>query len=162
MVKPIFNKLKLPLGDQMRYVRKMVNLHLRPIALTQEVSDSAIRRLIVDAGDDIEDLFKLCKADITSKNSKKVSRIIKGFESVEQKIEDVCQRDHMRNWKNPITGGDIMTHFNIKPSREVGDLKEYIKEAILNGDVPNEREKALELMKKKGEEMGLKKKEVYE
>lgn len=155
MTKKIFTRLKLPLGNEMKYVQNLVNLHLRPIALTQDVTDSAIRRLIVDAGNDIEDLFKLCKADITSKNSKKVRRIIKAFEGVEEKVKLVEERDRLRNWKNPITGEDIMQYFSIKPSKTIGDLKELVKEAIMNGDIENNREMAFELMKKLGNEMGL-------
>jgi putative nucleotidyltransferase with HDIG domain len=155
MTKKIFTRMKLPLGNEMKYVQKLVNLHLRPIALTQEVTDSAVRRLIVDAGDDIEDLFKLCKADITSKNPKKVRRIIKAFEGVEEKVQQVEERDRLRNWKNPITGEDIMKYFSIKPSKTIGDLKELIKEAIMNGDIENDRDMAFDLMIKLGNEMGL-------
>lgn len=155
MTKGIFRKLKLPMGEQMKYVQKMVNLHLRPIALVHEVTDSAVRRLIVDAGDDIEDLFKLCKADITSKNERKVARIIKGFEQVEEKVLDVESRDHLRNWNPPVTGEDIMKCFDITPSKHVGDIKAAVKEAILNGNIPNEREPALEYMVKIGGDLGL-------
>ncbi|MFY0673336.1 MAG: HD domain-containing protein [Bacteroidia bacterium] len=155
MTKRIFTRFKLPLGSELKYVQKLVNLHLRPIALTQNVTDSAVRRLIVDAGDDIEDLFKLCKADITSKNPKKVRRIIKAFEGVQEKVIVVEERDRLRNWKNPISGEDIMQYFSIKPSKTIGDLKELIKEAIMNGEIANEKEKAYELMIKLGTEMGL-------
>lgn len=155
MTKGIFRKLKLPMGEQMKYVQKLVNLHLRPIALVHEVTDSAVRRLIVDAGDDIEDLFKLCKADITSKNERKVARIIKGFEKVEEKVQDVEARDHLRNWNPPVTGEDIMLCFDINPSKHVGDIKAAVKEAILNGNIPNEREPALEYMVKIGGDLGL-------
>ncbi|MGB0431998.1 MAG: CCA tRNA nucleotidyltransferase [Bacteroidia bacterium] len=155
MTKKIFARMKMPLGNEMKYVQKLVNLHLRPIALTQEVTDSAVRRLIVDAGNDIEDLFKLCKADITSKNPKKVRRIIKGFEGVEQKVNEVETRDHLRNWKNPITGEDIMAYFDLKPSKVIGDIKNEIKEAIMNGQIENNRSKAHELMVSLGTELGL-------
>ncbi|MBI1184502.1 HD domain-containing protein [bacterium] len=155
MVKTIFTRLKLPLGEQMKYVQKLVNLHLRPIALVQDVTDSAVRRLIVDAGDDIEDLFKLCKADITSKNPNKVRRVIKGFESVQQKVKMVEERDKLRNWKNPISGDHIMQFFGIEPSREIGVIKEHIKEAIMNGEIENDFDMAYELMKKVGTDLGL-------
>lgn len=156
MTKRIFDRMKQPLGDSMKYVQKLVNLHLRPIALTQDVSDSAVRRLIVDAGNDIEDLFKLCKADITSKNPNKVKRIIKAFEGVEKKVALVEERDHLRNWKNPITGEDIMAYFDIKPGKVIGDMKAIIKEAIMSGEIANEREEAFELMKKLGKQFDLK------
>ena len=155
MTKTIFAKMKLPLNEKMKYVEKLVNLHLRPIALMNEVTDSAIRRLIVDAGDDIEDLFLLCKADITSKNETKVKRIIKGFESVELKVRAVEERDNLRNWKPPITGEDIMKSFGIKPSKEVGMIKHEIREAILNGEVANNKEAAFVFMKTVGQKMGL-------
>ena len=155
MTKKIFQRLKQPLSEPLAYVQKLVNLHLRPIALTHDVTDSAVRRLIVDAGEDIGDLFLLCKADITSKNPKKVRRVLKAFEGVEQKVAQVEERDELRNWKNPVTGEDIMKHFEIPPSRVIGDLKDAIKEGIMNGIINNDREQALELMKKLGKEFGL-------
>lgn len=156
MVGRIFKRMKLPLGDPKTYVEKLVNLHLRPIALVQDVTDSAVRRLIVDAGDDVEDLFLLCKADITSKNLRKVKRIISGFELVERKVVEVEERDKLRNWKNPISGEDVMTYFDIKPSKVIGDIKEEIKEAVLSGTIENDREQAFELMKSIGNQFGLK------
>ncbi|MCB0737782.1 MAG: HD domain-containing protein [Bacteroidetes bacterium] len=155
MTKGIFRRMKLPMNEHMKYVQKLVALHLRPIALMNEVTDSAIRRLIVDAGEDLDDLFKLCKADITSKNERKVQRIIRGFENVQQKVKDVEERDQLRNWNPPVTGEDVMTCFDLKPSRAVGDIKNAVREAILNGDIPNNRELAIDYMVKIGMELGL-------
>ena len=156
IVPELFKRLKLPLNDKMRYVRKMVGLHHRPIALTHQVSDSAIRRLLVDAGDELEDLFILCRADITSKNPKRKERYLHNFDQVMAKIEAVEARDRLRNWKPPVDGEQIMQLFNLKPSREVGTIKNAMREAILNGDIPNEPEAALHYVRHKGEEEGLK------
>ncbi|MDE5437062.1 CCA tRNA nucleotidyltransferase [Elizabethkingia meningoseptica] len=143
MVKTLFQRLKLPLGSEMKYVQKMVKLSSRPIALiTDDTSDSALRRLLFDAGQDLEDLFTLCKADITTKNPGKQQRFKKNFDYVEKKIKEVEEKDHVRNFQPPISGEEIMAMFNLKPGREIGILKEKVKEAILEGDIPNEKEAA--------------------
>lgn len=145
--KRIFKRLNLPLDERMKYVQKLVRLHLRPIALvSDEVSDSAIRRLIFDAGDDIDDLMALCRADITSKNEYKVERFQNNFNKVEQKIEEVEAKDKIRNWKNPLSGEEIMQALNLKPSKTIGNIKDAVKEAILNGDIPNNHDAAFEYM----------------
>jgi len=157
MVPKIFAQLKLPLNEKMKFVQKMVQLHLRPIVLAQSiVTDSAVRRLLFEAGDDIESLMLLCKADITTKNEYKVKKYRQNFELVQQKLKDVEERDSIRNWQPPVTGIDIMELFGIKEGREVGIIKNQIREAILEGEIPNLREAAINYTILKGAEIGLK------
>lgn len=156
MVPKIFNQLKLPLGEEMKYVRKLVELHLRPISLTKEnITDSAIRRLLFDAGDDLEDLMMLCESDITSKNKLKVKRYIANFEMVKERCKEVEESDHIRTWQPPITGDIIMKTFDIPPSKPVGIIKDAIKDAILDGVIPNDYDAAFQFMLEKGKECGL-------
>ncbi|MEE3725207.1 HD domain-containing protein [Riemerella anatipestifer] len=157
MAKPLFQRLKLPLGADLKYVQKMVKLSSRPIALvTDDASDAALRRLLFDAGEDLEDLFTLCKADITTKNAKKQERFRKNFEYVAQKIKEVEEKDQIRNFQPPISGEEIMALFQLKPGREIGILKEKVKEAILEGEISNTPEEAKDFVIKEAEKIGLK------
>ena len=155
MVPGLFRRLKLPMNEHMLFVQKLVRLHLRPISLVKDVSDSAIRRLLFEAGNDIDALMKLCRADITSKNLDKVTKFLRNFDKVEEKMREVEAKDSIRNFQPPVTGDEIIALFDITPGKVIGEIKEQIKEAILDGKIRNDRDEAYQLMLDIAAEKGL-------
>ncbi len=156
MVSGIFHRLKLPLDERMHYVERLVGLHMRPIAIADdEVTDSAVRRLLFEAGPDIDDLMTLCEADITSKNAERKQQFLHNFQLVREKLADLQARDNYRTWQNPITGEEIMETFGIGPCRQIGDLKQAVKDAIWESRIPNDHDAARQYMLAEAEKMGL-------
>ena len=156
MIKPLFRRMKLPLDERMKYVEKLVGLHMRPIAIADDsVTDSAVRRLLFDASDDIDDLMQLCEADITGRNEERNRRFHENFQTVRRKLTEIEEKDRLRNFQPPVSGEEIMKMCSLPPSREVGVLKSALKDAILEGIVPNEHDPARAFVEEKALEMGL-------